>query len=69
MPCSTCDTKNVTGFFQLKDNGRLCFLCLDHLRYKCHIKLDDIHELTTDEAKNKLISEISCDSKSETNSE
>ena len=47
--CPICSFKQIIAFFPVKD-GRICFICLDKLKFKCHIQYEQINELSTKEA-------------------
>ncbi len=52
--CAICTNPKFIPIFKIID-GRICFVCLDSARFKRHIKLDDLHELTSKEIKQKKI--------------
>lgn len=46
--CTSCTGKG--GIFSVIA-GKICFICLDYIRYKAGYKLDDIHELENNNIK------------------
>ena len=51
--CVICKTKDLTPIYLIEEE-RICFLCLDKLRFKCHLKLEDIEKLTIKKAQKLL---------------
>lgn len=50
--CTSCNGRG--GIFTII-NGKICFVCLDYIRYKVGYKLDDIHELENENIKKIIV--------------
>lgn len=55
--CIVCRSKQMIGFYSIND-GKVCSMCLDVLKFKCHVSYENIHNLTSKKA-SKLIKGIS----------
>ncbi len=59
-PCSTCSKSQFIAFFAIGEKedgtieGRLCPICLDKIRYKKSIRVEQLHLLSVATAKEYL---------------
>jgi hypothetical protein len=66
IPCVTCEHLTPIPIFSIgykeypegEYKGRICFQCLDTIRYKHHRKIDEVHNLTIQEAKELLSKKV-----------